>query len=48
MSRLSIYETGWIDLVFEDRNKEYGAYQLRRDSSKTKTVRNLISNFERA
>jgi len=35
MSRLSIYETGWIDLVFEDRNKEYGAYQLRRDSSKT-------------
>jgi protein TonB len=35
MSRLSIYETGWIDLVFENRNKEYGAYQLRRDSSKT-------------
>jgi periplasmic protein TonB len=35
MSRLSIYENGWIDLVFEDRNKEYGAYQLRRDSSKT-------------
>lgn len=35
MSRLSIYETGWINLVFENRNKEYGAYQLRRDSSKT-------------
>ncbi len=35
MSRLSIYETRWIDLVFENRNKEYGAYQLRRDSSKT-------------
>jgi protein TonB len=35
MSRLSIYETSWIDLVFENRNKEYGAYQLRRDSSKT-------------
>lgn len=35
MSRLSIYETGWIDLVFENRNKEYGAYQLRRDSSRT-------------
>jgi len=34
MSRLSIYETSWIDLVFENRNKEYGAYQLRRDSSK--------------
>lgn len=35
MSRLSIYETNWIDLVFENRNKEYGAYQLRRDSVKT-------------
>ena len=35
MSRLSIYETSWIDLVFENRNKEYGAYQLRRDSIKT-------------
>jgi protein TonB len=35
MSRLSIYETSWINLVFENKNKEYGAYQLRRDSSKT-------------
>ena len=35
MSRLSIYETSWIDLVFENRNKEYGAYQLRRESAKT-------------
>ncbi|HSN47878.1 MAG TPA: hypothetical protein VLR29_03870, partial [Flavobacterium sp.] len=34
MSRLSIYETRWIDLVFENRNKEYGAYQLRRESVK--------------
>jgi protein TonB len=35
MSRLSIYETRWIDLVFENKNKEYGAYQLRRESSRT-------------
>ena len=35
MSKLSIYETSWIDLVFENKNKEYGAYQLRRESSKT-------------
>jgi protein TonB len=35
MSRLSVYETPWIDLVFENRNKDYGAYQLRRDSVKT-------------
>lgn len=35
MSRLSIYETSWIDLVFENRNKDYGAYQLRRESVKS-------------
>lgn len=35
MSRLSIYETRWIDLIFENRNKEYGAYQLRRESVKS-------------
>jgi len=35
MSRVSIYETRWIDLVFENKNKEYGAYQLRRDSVKS-------------
>lgn len=38
MSKLSIYETGWIDLVFQDRNKKYGAYQLRQDSAKTSFV----------
>jgi periplasmic protein TonB len=35
MSKLSIYETSWINLVFENRNQEYGAYQLRQESSKT-------------
>jgi len=35
MSRVSIYETRWIDLVFENKNKEYGAYQLRRESVKS-------------
>ncbi len=35
MSRLSIYETRWIDLIFENRNQEYGAYQLRRESVKS-------------
>jgi protein TonB len=38
MSKLSIYETGWIELVFQDRNKEYGAYQLRHDSAKTSFI----------
>jgi periplasmic protein TonB len=34
MSKLSIYESKWTDLVFENKNKEYGAYQLRQESSK--------------
>lgn len=35
MSKLSIYETSWINIVFQHRNKEYGAYQLRQESTKT-------------
>jgi protein TonB len=35
MSKLNIYETSWIDVVFENRNKEYGAYHLRQESTKT-------------
>ena len=35
MSNVSIFEKKWLDLVFEGRNQKYGAYQLRRDSSKT-------------
>ena len=35
MSRLSIYETRWINLIFENRNQEYGAYQLRHESVKS-------------
>ncbi len=35
MSKLSIYETSWLNLVFENKNKKYGAYQLRQESTKT-------------
>lgn len=35
MSKVSIYETRWIDLIFETRNKQYGAYQLRRETVKS-------------
>ncbi len=35
MSKVSICENSWINLVFENRNKEYGAYQLRHESSRT-------------
>lgn len=35
MSKLSIYETNWMNIVFENRNKEYGAYHLRQENTKT-------------
>lgn len=38
MSRLSIYETSWIEIVFQNRNREYGAYKLRQESTKTSLI----------
>ncbi|HEY0669826.1 MAG TPA: energy transducer TonB, partial [Sphingobacteriaceae bacterium] len=35
MSKLDIFKLEWIDVVFADRNKAYGAYMLRKDNSKT-------------
>jgi protein TonB len=29
ISKFDLYKTGWLDLVFDDRNKDYGAYDLR-------------------
>ena len=39
MSKIDLYDPKWIDLVFQDKNKEYGAYQLRKGTSK----RNLLA-----
>ena len=33
--KLDIFKKQWLDLVFEGRNKSYGAYELRRDNPKT-------------
>lgn len=41
MSKLNIFDKSWIDLVFEGRNKQYGAYQLRSENPKT-TIKALI------
>ena len=41
MGSVRIFEKKWIDLVFEGRNKQYGAYQLRKDSDKT-TIKALF------
>ncbi|MFA9189607.1 energy transducer TonB [Flavobacterium sp. FBOR7N2.3] len=35
MSQHSLYESNWINLVFENRNKDYGAFQLRQETTKT-------------
>lgn len=44
MSKVSVFDNGWIDLVFEGRNQKYGAYQLRRQDSRT-TLIALISGI---
>jgi periplasmic protein TonB len=38
MKNVSIFEKKWIDLVFEGKNKMYGAYQLREENSKTTVI----------
>ncbi|ESU21067.1 hypothetical protein FEDK69T_26220 [Flavobacterium enshiense DK69] len=35
MSKLNLFKTEWIDIIFEGRNKAYGAYKLRSESPKT-------------
>lgn len=35
MSKMNVFDRGWTDIVFEGRNKNYGAYKLRRESNKT-------------
>ncbi len=35
MFKLSIFDSRWTDIVFEGRNKDYGAYQLRAENGKT-------------
>jgi protein TonB len=39
--KLDIIKNQWLDIVFEGRNKIYGAYELRKSNNKT-TVRSLI------
>jgi len=34
----NLYTTQWLDLVFQDRNKSYGAYQLRKNNNETTSM----------
>lgn len=35
--KLDIFKSQWLDIVFEGRNKSYGAYELRKSNPKTST-----------
>ena len=39
MSKIDLVNNDWVDLVFQGRNQEYGAYKLRKGTSR----RNVIS-----
>ena len=39
--KLDIIKNQWLDIVFEGRNKIYGAYELRKSNGKT-TVKALV------
>ena len=34
MSKIDLIDNNWVDLVFEGKNKEYGAYVLRKNTGK--------------
>lgn len=33
MSKIDLYDPKWVDMVFEDRNRAYGAYKLRKGTT---------------
>ena len=41
MAKIDLIDNSWTDLVFEGKNKEYGAYVLRRDTGK-RNVKALV------
>ncbi|MBO4822073.1 MAG: energy transducer TonB [Prevotella sp.] len=34
MAKIDLYDPKWVDLVFQNKNKEYGAYELRKGTGK--------------
>jgi periplasmic protein TonB len=43
--KLDIFKKTWLDLVFEGRNKSYGAYELRKDNPKTSVKAMVIGSL---
>ncbi len=44
MSKVDLIDNSWIELVFENKNKKYGAYQLRKNTGK-RNVKALVIVF---
>jgi len=44
MSNFNVQNDKWLEIAFEDRNKAYGAYQLRKESDKT-TIKAMLITF---
>lgn len=43
--KLDLLKQGWLEIVFEGRNKLYGAYQLRKENPKTTMVALLMGGL---
>jgi len=41
----SLFDKGWIDMVFEGRNKKYGAYKLRSENPKTTIIALVVGSL---
>ena len=44
MSKIDLIDNSWVDLVFENKNQAYGAYQLRKETGK-RNVKAMIIVF---
>lgn len=42
MSKVDLTSLEWCELIFKDRNKNYGAYKMRRDLGKRQTAALVI------
>lgn len=40
--KLDLFKKSWLDMVFEGRNKSYGAYELRKENDKTNLIAYVI------
>jgi protein TonB len=44
-AKIDIFSNDWLEMIFEEKNQKYGAYTLRKDSSKRHIYGLLITSF---